>query len=72
MARYKNSWHKPSQPMYGPEFYETDAKPVEVNGCQIYQRIHGQVWDVVKDGVCLTQRAGPRGARDYIDSLDGA
>ena len=69
-ATYRNPWHKPGNPSYGPAEYQTDAKPVQYGGCLIYQRIPGHCWDVVKDGVCLTQRAGPRGARDYIDGLN--
>jgi len=58
--------------MYGPENYETDVKPVEYRGFLIYQRVEGQVWDVVKDGVCQSQLAGPDGARRYIDArIDG-
>lgn len=67
MATYKNPWHKPTKPEYGPAMYSTDVKPVEYRGYLIYQRIHGHVWDVVKDGVCITQRAGPNGARRFID-----
>jgi hypothetical protein len=62
-ATYRNPWHK-SNGSQGPVFYETDAKPSEHAGCLIYERIKGVVWDVVRDGVCLTQRAGPRGARE--------
>jgi len=64
---YRNPWHNPQLPMYGPAMYQTDAKPVKYKGYLIYERIDGTVWDVVLDGVCLTQRAGPRGARQYID-----
>lgn len=55
--------------MYGPVMYSTEVKPKEYKGHLIYERIAGSVWDVVKDGVCLTQRAGPNGARQYIDGL---
>lgn len=30
-------------------------------------RIPGVVWDVVKDGVCVTQRAGLSGAKSFIE-----
>ena len=66
MATYRNPWHKPGQPHYGPEQYATDATPMQHAGCVLYERIPGPVgrcvWDVVRDGVCLTQRAGKRGA----------
>jgi len=66
-ATYKNPWHNPHTGMYGPPIYQTDARPVKYKGFLIYERIDGHVWDVVLDGVCVTQRAGPRGAREYID-----
>lgn len=69
MNSYKNPWHRPTQSHYGPAEYTTNAKPVEYRGYLIYERIDGHVWDVVKDGVCVTQRAGPNGARHAIDSL---
>jgi hypothetical protein len=64
---YKNPWHNPRTGQYGPPVYETNVKPVHYKGYQIYQRIEGAVWDVVKDGVCVTQMAGPRSARRYVD-----
>lgn len=69
MTRYRNPWHKPGKPEYGPAVYETDARKVDYKGFSIYQRIEGHVWDVVKDGVCVTQMAGPNGARSFIDEL---
>ena len=72
MAKYKNPWHKPLQPMYGPRYYETNETPSEYCGYLIYERIVGTCWDVVKDDVCVTQRAGPRGARQAIDAMVSA
>jgi hypothetical protein len=71
-ARYRNPWHKHNGSQ-GPAFYETNAKPFEHAGCLIYERIHGVVWDVVRDGVCLTQRAGRNGAKEgaEIAKADG-
>jgi len=66
-ATYKNPWHKRDKPEYGPVMYETDETPVEYKGYLIYERVIGLVWDIVKDGVCVMQMAGPRGARDFID-----
>lgn len=67
---YRNPWHRPDKPHYGPEFYSTDAKPVEYRGFQIFQRVKG-TWELVKDGVCLTQRAGRNGPRYLADALLG-
>jgi hypothetical protein len=61
-ATYRNPWHK-SNGTQGPQFYETEAKPLEYAGCLIYERIRGACWDVVRDGVCLHQRAGLNGAK---------
>jgi hypothetical protein len=77
MTRYRNPWHNPRKPHYGPEFYETDAKPVEHAGCLIYHRINStqpiasgaHVFDVVKGGVCVHQMAGPNGARRAAESI---
>jgi hypothetical protein len=69
MARYRNPWHEPRDPRYGPAEYETDARPVKHAGCLIYERIRGHCWDVVKDGVCRTQRAGPAGAREAAAAI---
>jgi hypothetical protein len=65
-ARYRNSFYNPSHG-HDPEFYETDAKPVEYQGCLLYQRIKGCCWDVVKDGVCIGQYGGRSGAEAFID-----
>ena len=76
MATYKNPCYTPGKPQYGPEYYETDAKPTKRGGYLIYHRIKsyakgGGVWDVVLNGVCKTQMAGPSGARRWIDSRQG-
>jgi hypothetical protein len=67
-ARYKNPWHKPLKPMYGPEFYETEVDPIEYRGYLIYERLPA-VFDIVRDGVCLSQYAGLNGAKGFIDTL---
>jgi hypothetical protein len=69
MTIYKNPWHKPQNPIYGPENYSTEAKPVLYRDHLIYERIAGHVWDVVKDGSCITQLAGLNGAKRAIDNL---
>lgn len=74
MTTYRNPWHKAGGD-YGPSFYETEVTPREYRGYLIYNRIDGYgvsgrgVWDVVKNGVCVAQHAGPRGARERIDSM---
>lgn len=73
MAEYKNPWHNPRQDMDGPAFFQTEAKPKEYRGYLIYNRIEGPigrgVWDIVKDRACVSQRAGPNGARRKVDEL---
>ncbi len=67
MHSYQNPWHNPIKPEYGPAFYSTGAKPEPYMGYLIFQRIERVVWDVVKDGVCVTQRAGINGAKRFIE-----
>jgi hypothetical protein len=69
MYAYLNPWHKPEASHYGPKMYETDVEPVKYLGYLIYQRVHGAVWDVVKDGKCITQRAGLNGAKQAVADL---
>jgi hypothetical protein len=71
MTSYINPWYKPGQDMYGPKEFTTDVKPTEYKGYLIYERIQGQVWDVVKDGRCVSQRAGINGAKQKIDEILG-
>jgi hypothetical protein len=70
MATYRNSFYNATHG-HDPEIYSTDAKPVEYKGYLLYQRIKGPIgrgcWDVVKDGVCIGQYAGPGGARAFVD-----
>lgn len=68
MSTYSNPWHRPGQPQQGPREYSTDAKPIEYQGHQIFERLPGKCWDVVKDGTCVTQRAGLAGAKRFIDA----
>lgn len=68
---YANPWHKPHGKGYGPDVYRTDAKPREYRGYLIFERIPAVCWDVVKDGVCVTQRAGLNGAKRAIDAILG-
>lgn len=68
MTRYQNPWHDTDNDCYGPACYSTSAHPVEYKGFLIYERIKSSVWDVVLDGVCVTQRAGLNGAKSYVDN----
>ncbi len=64
---YGNPWHKPGRPEYGPALYEARGKPVAHAGALIFERVSGCVWDVVVNGVCVTQRAGLRGAKQAAE-----
>lgn len=67
ITTYRNSFHKPdARGLYGPEFYVTDEPPSEYRGYLIYRRLPN-VYDVVKDDVCVGMYAGPNGARRYVD-----
>ncbi len=69
-AAYRNPWHRPEAPtLYGPAMYSTTAKPVQHAGHSIFERIPGCVWDVVRDGVCVTQRAGLNGAKRAAEQV---
>lgn len=67
MTSYKNPCFRPGKSQYGPEFYETTAR-AEIYGEHLIYRRTEEVWDVVKDGVCVTQMAGINGAKKWIDS----
>ncbi|MEA9885975.1 hypothetical protein VDG05_16835 [Xanthomonas campestris pv. raphani] len=65
---YINPWYQKGRLDYGPDVYSTDAKPTEYRGYLVFQR-NASCFDVVKDGVCVTQLAGANGARRAIDAL---
>ena len=75
-TRYLNPWYK-SNGASGPRFYETSAAPKNYRGYLIYHRINSayplssgaHCFDIVKNGVCVSQMAGPRGATDKIDAI---
>lgn len=62
---YINPWYKNGQG-YGPDCYRPDRKVDSINGFDIYYR--AGCFDVVQDGVCRTQMAGPSGYKDWIKS----
>jgi len=68
-VQYRNPWHKPMHPQYGPAYYTTNENPTKYKGFLIYERICDQVWDVVRDGECVAQRAGLNGAKRAIDEF---
>ena len=70
MARYRNSFHRSHDPVYGPEFYETDAKAVEHCGLLIYRRLD-KCFDIVEGDVCIGQYAGLNGAKNAIETRFG-
>ncbi|CAD1792709.1 hypothetical protein AE929_09600 [Xanthomonas arboricola] len=68
-ATYLNPWHgKVALSSECTPTFTTDSKPKQHRGFLIYQRVPGS-FEVVKDGVCLTQRAGLHGALWAIDNL---
>lgn len=68
IIHYRNPWHRPGRPEYGPAIYSTGATPIEYRGHLIYHR-QTNVWDVVKDGACVTQCAGLGGAKRAVDAI---
>ena len=72
MTKYKNKWYDKHQISMGnivnPKYFETEAEPEEYRGYLIYHRFP-EIWDVVKNGVCVGQNAGPNGAKMKIDKL---
>lgn len=67
MAKYKNPFYSPKYDNSKPVI-KTDAKPVDYKGYQIYERIKGNCFDIVKKGVCVCMRAGLNGAKKAIDN----
>ncbi len=74
MATYKNKFHTPHIITSKP-IIETDAIPVAYKGYLIYHRLKnngkcGDVFDIVKDGVCVGMYAGLNGAKRKIDDFE--
>lgn len=67
MNTYTNPFHNKHYTGSKPVI-TTSAKPSERGGYQIF-KISEQLYDIVKDGVLVTQRAGPNGARQFVDGL---
>jgi hypothetical protein len=66
--RYLNPFHREGS-HDSKAYFESDTKPAEYRGYHIFQRVKGSVFDVVKDGVLFSMRAGRNGAKKYIDTL---
>lgn len=66
--RYLNPWS--ADPVSKPEYFETTVKPIDYRGFQIVHRFE-KSHELVKDGVCLTQRAGGGALKSLVDALLG-
>ena len=67
---YRNPFHSANYTGSKPVI-ETSVKPTEYRGFLIF-KIHSQHFDVVKDGVLVSQMAGPNGARQAVDAAIGS
>ena len=76
MTTYRNAFHN-SNPYksVGPEFFTTDATPIEYRGFLIYERIptagkfkYGEI-DAVKNGMCVMISCTVIGAKTRIDNF---
>lgn len=65
-AKYRNPWHSPCSTDSTTHF-TTSVRPTEYRGYQIYERVPHS-WDVVKDGCCIRQLAGFKGATACVDA----
>lgn len=68
MARYLSPWSP--DPIGKPEYFETTVRPTNYRGFQIFHRMP-KSFELVKDGVCLTQRAGGGALKSLVDALLG-
>jgi hypothetical protein len=71
ITSYKNPWYEPGG-KYGPPVYTCEKRPmITYRGVQIF-KVWERRYDVVMNGVCITQRAGASNPRQLIDNiLDG-
>lgn len=67
MHTYRNPFHSANYTGSEPVI-TTDVTPQEYREHLIF-KIHSARYDVVKDGVMVTQAAGPSGARHLVDEL---
>lgn len=66
--RYLNPFS--ADPIGKPEYFEAHVRPVEYRGFQIVRRFANS-HELVKDGVCLTQRHGGGALKSLVDALLG-
>lgn len=59
---FRNPWAKPTE----PQDYVRNIEPVEYLGCEIFHVFPNQ-FDVVKSGVCISQRVGMEGAKQAAE-----
>lgn len=64
---YQNPWHNQDD-RYSRPLFECEKRPTEYKGYKIYHRIK-DCFDIVKDGVCISQMAGLNGAKKAIDKI---
>jgi hypothetical protein len=75
MTNYKNSFYIPDNP-YSYEFLQCFKEPIEYKDHLIYRRVvsmedGGNIYDVVKDNICIGMYAGLDGAKKFVDCKDG-
>ena len=75
-VKYKNPWYKAKERNpYSPEYFRYNSGSgdgiEEYKGFTIYARWDrfALCYDIVKDDICISQMAGPNGARRKIDEL---
>ena len=76
IIKYKNSFYKAKENNpYSPEYFNynpgTGEGVEEYKGHTIYARWDrfALCYDIVKDGICISQMAGPNGAKRKVDEL---
>lgn len=70
MDTYKNSFYE-NDKQNRSEFINCDKKPIEYKGFLIYHR-WTELFDIVKNGVCVGMYAGINGAKKKIDQINGS
>jgi hypothetical protein len=67
--KYKNPWHNPDDPRLGPKEYENNEPAEEYKGFLIIRhKAEGGIWyDLVKKGVCVSQRETPAALKQFVD-----
>ncbi len=78
-TEYKNPWYNPHLNHYGPEFYVSPSNPKRIREyrgfsvCCVWPKEgkHSGHYDIVRDGVCVSQRAGDtnHGLNKVIDGI---